>query len=158
MFETMLHESILKMLGGDLEHSIRSRCIEPGSTKDYINVGEAIDIRTKIGRNWYKALMGNKASGKPISIPNKPQDRASFKCHKCGSTSHLFNTCLKKTRIIEIKIEKAEDTKEKTNVSEHESDSETSEEIQQPDQLSIQKMNIYLEFIEVHTHLQQYSD
>ncbi|MBW0570143.1 hypothetical protein O181_109858 [Austropuccinia psidii MF-1] len=78
--------------------------------------------------NWYKLPIDNKTSGKPISKPNKPQDRLPLKCHKCGSTSHLANNCPKKTRINEIEIEKVEDTKEKNNAHVHESDSEPSEE------------------------------
>ncbi|MBW0528644.1 hypothetical protein O181_068359 [Austropuccinia psidii MF-1] len=66
MSETMVHKRILKRCGGDLAHAIRSRCIEPGSTEDYINAMEDITMRTKIGRNWYKPLMDNKPRGKPI--------------------------------------------------------------------------------------------
>ncbi|MBW0557394.1 hypothetical protein O181_097109 [Austropuccinia psidii MF-1] len=104
MSETMVHKRILRKCGGDLEHAIRSRCIEPCSTEDYINAMEDITTRTKIGRNWYKSPIDNKTSGKPIVKPNKPQGRLPLKCHKCGSTSHLDNTCPKKTRINEIEI------------------------------------------------------
>ncbi|MBW0573551.1 hypothetical protein O181_113266 [Austropuccinia psidii MF-1] len=117
MSETMIHERILRKCGGDLEHAITSRCIEPCSTEDYINVMEDITTRTKIRRNWYKNPIYNKTSGKTIKKPNKPQDRAPFKCHKCGIKSHLGNTCPKKTRINEIEIEKEDDTKESNEVS-----------------------------------------
>ncbi|MBW0548107.1 hypothetical protein O181_087822 [Austropuccinia psidii MF-1] len=102
MSEAMVHKRILRKCGGDLENSIRSRCIEPFSTEDYINAMEDITTRRKSGRNWYKPPMDNKTSGKPIPKPNKPHEKASLKCHKCGSTSHLANTCPKKTRINEI--------------------------------------------------------
>ncbi|MBW0529217.1 hypothetical protein O181_068932 [Austropuccinia psidii MF-1] len=125
--ETMVHKRILRKCGGDLEHATRSRCIEPSSTEDYINAMEDITTRAKIGRNWYKSPNNNKTSGKPISKRNKPQDRPPLKCHKCGSTSHLANTCPKKTRINEIEIVK-DDTKETNDVHVHESDSEPSEE------------------------------
>ncbi|MBW0510272.1 hypothetical protein O181_049987 [Austropuccinia psidii MF-1] len=46
--ETMIHKRILRKCGGDLEHAIRSRCIEPSSIADYINAMEHITIRTKI--------------------------------------------------------------------------------------------------------------
>ncbi|MBW0513462.1 hypothetical protein O181_053177 [Austropuccinia psidii MF-1] len=49
--ETMAHKRILRKCGGDLENSIRSRCIEPFSKEDYINSMEDITTRTKIGRN-----------------------------------------------------------------------------------------------------------
>ncbi|MBW0532476.1 hypothetical protein O181_072191 [Austropuccinia psidii MF-1] len=76
--------------------------------------------------------MDNKTSGEPIPKPNKPHEKTPLKCHKCGSTSHLANTCPKKTRINYLEIEKG-DTKETTDVSEHESDSEPSEEEELPE-------------------------
>ncbi|MBW0570588.1 hypothetical protein O181_110303 [Austropuccinia psidii MF-1] len=128
MSETIIQKRILRKCGGDLEHAIRSRCIEPCSTEDYINAMEYIKTRPKIGKNWYKPPMDNKTSGKPIPKSNKPQDKAPLKCHKCGSTSHLADTCPKKTRINEIEIDQVEDTKETNNGSLHDSDSEPSEE------------------------------
>ncbi|MBW0518007.1 hypothetical protein O181_057722 [Austropuccinia psidii MF-1] len=49
MSETIIHKRILRKCGNDLEHAIRSRCIEPCSTEDYINAMEDITTRTK---NW----------------------------------------------------------------------------------------------------------
>ncbi|MBW0496577.1 hypothetical protein O181_036292 [Austropuccinia psidii MF-1] len=63
---TMINKRILIKCGCDLEHSIRSRCIEPCSTEYYINAMEDITTSTKIGRHWYKPPMYNKPSGKPI--------------------------------------------------------------------------------------------
>ncbi|MBW0532915.1 hypothetical protein O181_072630 [Austropuccinia psidii MF-1] len=104
MSETMVHKRILRKCGGDLENAIRSRFIEPCSTEDYINAIEDITNRTRIGGNWYKPPMDNKTSGKPIPKLNKPHDKAPLRCHNCGTTSHLANTCPKKTRINEIEI------------------------------------------------------
>ncbi|MBW0510120.1 hypothetical protein O181_049835 [Austropuccinia psidii MF-1] len=98
MSETMVNERILRKCGGDLEHAIRDRCIEPCSTEDYIKAMEDITTRKKIGRNWYKPLMDNKTSGKPIPKPNKPHCKAPLKFHKCGSTSHFANRCAKKDK------------------------------------------------------------
>ncbi|MBW0504913.1 hypothetical protein O181_044628 [Austropuccinia psidii MF-1] len=96
---------------------------------------------------------------KPIPKPNKPHDKAPLKCHKFGSTSHLENTCPKKTRINEIEIDKAEDTKEINNVSLHDSDYEPSEEKEEvPDELTIENIDVSFEVTEVHTHLPQYSN
>ncbi|MBW0462028.1 hypothetical protein O181_001743 [Austropuccinia psidii MF-1] len=156
--ETMIHKRILRKCGGDLDNSIRSRCIEHLSTEDYINSMEDITTRPKIGRNWYKTPIDNKNSGKPISKPKKPHYKAPLKFHKFGSTSHLANTCPKKTRINEIEIEKEDDTKEANDVSLHESDSKPSEEEELTDKLSIQKINVSFEVTEVPTHLPQYSD
>ncbi|MBW0581678.1 hypothetical protein O181_121393 [Austropuccinia psidii MF-1] len=86
--------------------------------------------------------MENKTSGKQISKPYKTQDRAPLKCHKCGITSHLANTCPKKTRIDEIEIEKEDDTKEAKDVTLHESSSEPSEEEEPTDKLSIENINV----------------
>ncbi|MBW0535849.1 hypothetical protein O181_075564 [Austropuccinia psidii MF-1] len=158
MSETMIHKRILRKCGGDLEHAIRRRCIDPCSTEDYINSMEDITTRTKTGRNWYKPPIDNKTSGKPISKPNKTHDKPPFKCHKCGSTSHLANTCPKKTKINEIEMYQVEDTKETNNLSLNESDSEPSEEEELPDELSIGNINVSFEVTEVHTHLTQYSD
>ncbi|MBW0532970.1 hypothetical protein O181_072685 [Austropuccinia psidii MF-1] len=157
MSETMVHKRILRKCGGDLEHAIRSRFIEPFSTEDYINAMEDITTQTKIGRNWYKLPMDNKTSEKPIPKPNKPHDKAPLKFHKCGSTSCWANTCPKKTRINEIEIEKY-DTKETNDVPVHESDSEPSEEEELPGELSIDKINFSFEVTEVHTHLPHYSN
>ncbi|MBW0563760.1 hypothetical protein O181_103475 [Austropuccinia psidii MF-1] len=102
MSGTMVHKRILSKCCGDLEQAVRSGCIELCSTEDYNNSMDDITTRTKIGRNWYKPPMDNKTSGKPIPKPNKTHDKAPLKCHKCGSISHLANTCPKKTRINEI--------------------------------------------------------
>ncbi|MBW0546654.1 hypothetical protein O181_086369 [Austropuccinia psidii MF-1] len=145
--ETMVHERILRKCGGDLEHSIRRRCIETCSIEDYTNSMEDITTRTKIGRNWYQPSIDRKNCGKPIPKPNKPHDIASFKCHKCVSTSHLANTCPKKATINEIGIEK-DDTKETNDVPEHESDSEPSEEEELPDELDVENINVSFEVTE----------
>ncbi|MBW0522247.1 hypothetical protein O181_061962 [Austropuccinia psidii MF-1] len=157
MSETMVHKRILRKCGGDLEHAIRSRCIEPFSAEDYINAMGDITTRTKSFRNWYKPPIEDKTSRKPISKPNKPQDRDLLKYHKCGSTSHWANTCPKETRIKEIETEKKDDTKEANDVSLHESDSEHSGEEELTDKLSIENINVSCEVTEVHTHLPQSS-
>ncbi|MBW0536348.1 hypothetical protein O181_076063 [Austropuccinia psidii MF-1] len=125
MSKKMVHKRILRNCGGDLEHVIRSRCIEPCSTEYYINDMGDITTRKRIGGNWYKPPMDNRNSGKPIPKPNKPHEKAPLKCHKCGSSSHLANTCPKKTRLNEIKIAK-DNTKETNEVPAHGSDSEPS--------------------------------
>ncbi|MBW0568189.1 hypothetical protein O181_107904 [Austropuccinia psidii MF-1] len=71
--ETMVHRSILRRCGGDLENSIGRRCIEPCSSEEYINAMEEITTRTKIGRSWYKPPIDNKTSG------NQFQDQINHK-------------------------------------------------------------------------------
>ncbi|MBW0558992.1 hypothetical protein O181_098707 [Austropuccinia psidii MF-1] len=100
---------ILKKCGGESEHSLRSRCIEPFSTEEYIHALEHIVARTKIGRNWKKLDM--KIPNKPFIKKDKP--RETFKpntsisneqrrCHKCGGIGNLANNCLTKAKINEI--------------------------------------------------------
>ncbi|MBW0538846.1 hypothetical protein O181_078561 [Austropuccinia psidii MF-1] len=98
----MVHMKILKKCGGELEHSLRSSCIEPCSTEDYINALEDIMTRTKIGRTWKK--LDIKISDKPREPfkPNKPNSNEQRKCHKYGGIGHLANNCLKKAKINEI--------------------------------------------------------
>ncbi|MBW0569587.1 hypothetical protein O181_109302 [Austropuccinia psidii MF-1] len=54
MSEAMLHKRIFGKCGGDLEHAIRSKCIQPCSTEDCIDAMEDITTRKKIERHWYK--------------------------------------------------------------------------------------------------------
>ncbi|MBW0556321.1 hypothetical protein O181_096036 [Austropuccinia psidii MF-1] len=100
---------ILKKCGGELEHSLRSRCIEPCSTEEYINALEDIVTRTKIGRTWKK--LDIKSPNKPFINKDKPREtlkpntsnsNEQRKCHKCGGIGHLANNCLKKAKINEI--------------------------------------------------------
>ncbi|MBW0498485.1 hypothetical protein O181_038200 [Austropuccinia psidii MF-1] len=137
---------------------MKGRCIEPCSKEDHINAMEDITTRKQIGRNRYKPPIDNKACEKQISRPNKPQDRAPLRFDKGGSTSNLSDTCPKKTRINQIEIEKDDDTKEKNDVSLHDSDSETSEEEELTDKLIIEKIHVSFEVTEVHNHLPQCSD
>ncbi|MBW0473020.1 hypothetical protein O181_012735 [Austropuccinia psidii MF-1] len=114
--------------------------------------------KIEIGRNWYKPPIDNETGGKPLLRPKPPQERAPLKCNKFGRTSHLAETCPKTTRINQIKIEKAQDTKPTDDVSLHERKSEPSEEEELPDQLSIENINVSFEVTEVHNHLPQYID
>ncbi|MBW0550264.1 hypothetical protein O181_089979 [Austropuccinia psidii MF-1] len=63
MSQNIVHMKILKNCGGELQHAMRRRCIEPFSTEEYINTLEDIVTRKKIGRTW-KNL--------DIKSPNKP--------------------------------------------------------------------------------------
>ncbi|MBW0547484.1 hypothetical protein O181_087199 [Austropuccinia psidii MF-1] len=99
MSQKMVHMKILKKCGGELEHSLRSRCIEPCSTQEYINALE--------------------------EIPNTSNNNEQRKCHKCGGIGHLANNCLKKAKINEI-VE-TEDHNNKEEESDSEKDTEESE-------------------------------
>ncbi|MBW0571592.1 hypothetical protein O181_111307 [Austropuccinia psidii MF-1] len=87
----MVHMTILKKCGGELEHSLRSRCIGPCATEEYINALEDIVTRTKIGRTWKK--LDIKSPNKPFIKKDKPREtlkpntsnnNEQRKCHKCG--------------------------------------------------------------------------
>ncbi|MBW0559587.1 hypothetical protein O181_099302 [Austropuccinia psidii MF-1] len=105
----MIHMKILKKCGGELENSLRRRCIEPCYTEGYINALEDIVKRTKICRTWKKVAIksGNKSFIKkdkprdPLK-PNTPKNNEKKKHHKCGGIGHLANNCLKKSKINEI--------------------------------------------------------
>ncbi|MBW0495622.1 hypothetical protein O181_035337 [Austropuccinia psidii MF-1] len=101
----MVHMKILKKCGGELEHPLRSRCIEPCSTEEYINALEDIVTKKKIGITWKKLEI--KSQKKPFIKKDKPREalkpntsnnNEQRKCHKCGGIRHLANNCLQKTK------------------------------------------------------------
>ncbi|MBW0579551.1 hypothetical protein O181_119266 [Austropuccinia psidii MF-1] len=90
-----------------------------------------------------------------IPREDKRPERPVLKCHKCGSTSHLANTCTKKTKINEVQvIEEIQCTEEKE---ESDQDSAVSEDIPVED-YPIENITAFFEVTEVHTHLPQYSE
>ncbi|MBW0547103.1 hypothetical protein O181_086818 [Austropuccinia psidii MF-1] len=98
MSDSMINMKILSKCGGELEHAIKCRCVETCSLEDYINSIEDIITRTRIGKTWTRAPIESKMVPK-ISRDEKRPEKPVLKCHKCGSTSHLANTCTKKTKI-----------------------------------------------------------
>ncbi|MBW0587804.1 hypothetical protein O181_127519 [Austropuccinia psidii MF-1] len=98
MSDTMINMKILRKCGGELEHAIKCRFLEPCSTEDYINAMEDIITRTRIGKAWTKIPMESKMVPR-ISREDRKPEIPVLKCHKCESTSHLANTCTKKTKI-----------------------------------------------------------
>ncbi|MBW0518093.1 hypothetical protein O181_057808 [Austropuccinia psidii MF-1] len=75
----MVHMKVLKKCGGESEHTLRSRFIEPFSTEEYINALEDIVTRKKLaelGRNWTLKVQINHLSRKinqyTTSIPIHP--------------------------------------------------------------------------------------
>ncbi|MBW0503845.1 hypothetical protein O181_043560 [Austropuccinia psidii MF-1] len=107
MSQKMVHIKILKKFGGELEHALRSRCIEPCSTEEYMSSLEYIVTRTNIGRTWKKVDI--KSPKKQFINKNKPREpfkpntpnNEQIKHHKCGGVGHLANNCLKKEKINE---------------------------------------------------------
>ncbi|MBW0568583.1 hypothetical protein O181_108298, partial [Austropuccinia psidii MF-1] len=103
MSDCIINIKILRKCGGELEHAIKCRCVEPCSTEDYINALEDIITRTRIGKTWIRIPMEFKMVSKPSREDKRPE-RPVFKCHKCGKTLHLANTCTKKTNINESQV------------------------------------------------------
>ncbi|MBW0517012.1 hypothetical protein O181_056727 [Austropuccinia psidii MF-1] len=103
MSDSMINMKILRKSGGELEHSIKFRCVEPYSTEDYINAMEDIITRTRIGKTCVRVPMESTMVSKTFK-ENKRPERPVLKWHKCGSTSHLANTCAKKTNINEVQV------------------------------------------------------
>ncbi|MBW0493327.1 hypothetical protein O181_033042 [Austropuccinia psidii MF-1] len=111
--DSIINMTILKKCEGELEHAIKCRCVKPCSTEEYINAMEDIVTRTRIGKSWTRIPMESKMVSK-TSREDKRPERTVFKCHKCGSTSHLANNCTKKAKINEVQvIEEAQCTEEK---------------------------------------------
>ncbi|MBW0581376.1 hypothetical protein O181_121091 [Austropuccinia psidii MF-1] len=90
-----------------------------------------------------------------ISREDRRPETPVLKCHICGSTSHLANTCTKNTKINEAKvIEEVQCTEEKK---ESDLDSSVSEDTPVED-YPIEKITDFFEVTEVHTSLPQYSE
>ncbi|MBW0556341.1 hypothetical protein O181_096056 [Austropuccinia psidii MF-1] len=97
MCATMIDMKILRKFGGELEHAIKCRCVEPCSTEDYINAMEDIITRTRSGETWTEIPMESKMVPK-ISREARRPERPVLKRNKLGSTSYLANTCTKKDK------------------------------------------------------------
>ncbi|MBW0544689.1 hypothetical protein O181_084404 [Austropuccinia psidii MF-1] len=114
---------------------------------------EDIITRTRIGKTWTRNPMESKMVPR-ISREDKRHEIPVFKCHKCGSTSHLAKICTKKTKINEVQIiEEVQCTEEK-----EESDQDSAISGEPPvEDYSFENITAFFEVTEVHTHLPQYS-
>ncbi|MBW0567074.1 hypothetical protein O181_106789 [Austropuccinia psidii MF-1] len=154
MSDTMTNMKILRKCGGELEHAIKSRCVEPCSTEDYINAMEDIITRTRIGKTWTKIPIESKIISK-IPREDRRPEKPVLKCHKCGSTSHLANTCTKKTKINESQvIEEVHCTEEKEEFDQYSAISEDTSVEDYP----IENITAFFGVTEAHTSLPQYSE
>ncbi|MBW0576917.1 hypothetical protein O181_116632 [Austropuccinia psidii MF-1] len=151
MCDSMINKQLSRKFGGELEHAIKCRCVEPCSTEDYNNYMEDIITRTRIGKTWTRVPMESKMVSKTSKEDKRPE-RPVSKCHKYGSTSHLANTCTKKAKINEAQvIEEVQFTEEKE---ESDLDSAVSEDTPVED-YPIESITAFFEVTEVHTHLPQ---
>ncbi|MBW0498920.1 hypothetical protein O181_038635 [Austropuccinia psidii MF-1] len=101
MSDSMINIEILRNCGGELENALKGRCVEPFSTEDYINSMKDIITQKRIGVTWTRNHIESKMAPN-ISREEKGPEITFLKCHKCRSTSHLANTCTKKTQINEV--------------------------------------------------------
>ncbi|MBW0505674.1 hypothetical protein O181_045389 [Austropuccinia psidii MF-1] len=115
---------------------------------------ENIITRTRFGKTWTKVPMESTIVPK-IPREDRRPEKPVLKCHKCGITSYLANTCTKKTNINEGQvIEEVQCTEEK-----EESDLESAVSEDRPvEDYSIENITAFFEVTEVHTHLPQYSE
>ncbi|MBW0462985.1 hypothetical protein O181_002700 [Austropuccinia psidii MF-1] len=100
MSDSMINTNILKKIGGELEHSINCRCVEPCSMEEYINSIKDIITRTRIGKNWTRTRMESKI----VQTSSREDKIPVLSFQKCGRTSHLANTCTKKTKTNEAQV------------------------------------------------------
>ncbi|MBW0563428.1 hypothetical protein O181_103143 [Austropuccinia psidii MF-1] len=154
MSASMINMKILRKCGGELEYSIKFRCVESCSKEDYINPMEDIITSTRIGKTCTRVPMESKMVPK-TSREDKRPERPVLKCHKCGSTSTLAKTCTRKTKINEAQvIKEVQCTEEKE---ESDLDYAVSEDTPVED-YPIENITASFEVTEVHTHLPQYSE
>ncbi|MBW0517458.1 hypothetical protein O181_057173 [Austropuccinia psidii MF-1] len=160
----MVHMKILKKCGGELENALRSGCIEPCSTEEYMNALEDIVTRTKIGRNWKK--LDIKSPNKPFIKKDKPRGtfkpnisniNEQIKCHKCGGIGHLANNFLKKAKINEILETEIHNDKEEESDSEKYTEESHTSESDEINIINAQISNIDLihEVLDVNSNLPQ---
>ncbi|MBW0555219.1 hypothetical protein O181_094934 [Austropuccinia psidii MF-1] len=80
MSDTLINAKILRKCGGELEHAIKSRCVETYSTEDYINAMEDIITRTRVGKTWTKIPRESKIVSK-IPREDRRPERPVLKFH-----------------------------------------------------------------------------
>ncbi|MBW0548534.1 hypothetical protein O181_088249 [Austropuccinia psidii MF-1] len=130
MSDTMINMKILGKFGGELEHPIKCRCVEPCSTEEYINAMEDIITRTRICETWTKVPMESRMVPKICREDRKPE-----------------------IPVLKF-IEEVQCTEEKE---ESDLDSAVFEDTPLEDS-PIENITDFFEVTEVHTHLPQYSE
>ncbi|MBW0519393.1 hypothetical protein O181_059108 [Austropuccinia psidii MF-1] len=115
---------------------------------------EDIITRTRIGKNWNRNPMESKIVPNTSKEDRKPERRV-LKCHICGRTSQLANTCTKKTRINEVQIiDKVQCAEEKEESDQYSAICEDTPAKDYP----IENITALFEFTEVNIHLPKYGE
>ncbi|MBW0530531.1 hypothetical protein O181_070246 [Austropuccinia psidii MF-1] len=163
--EFMMHRKILRQIGGDSEHVVKSRTTEKSSAEDIINILEEVTTRNRIGSSrvnlktsfntpWKDSVQKN-AKENSHNIKYKSADIIR-KCHICQSTTHVANTCPKRGKINEIDIEKEPDVEKYDNIIEENSDDKSS--IFSESSKDIENINDTFDIMESYSHLPQLSN
>ncbi|MBW0506371.1 hypothetical protein O181_046086 [Austropuccinia psidii MF-1] len=151
---SIINIKILRQYGGELEHAIKLRCVEPCSAEYYINAMEDIITRTRIVKASTRNPIESRMVSKTSIIDRRPE-RPVLKCHKCGRTSHLANTSIKKTKINEFKfIEEVQCAEETEESDQYSSISEDTKE----EYYHIENITALFEVTEFHTQFPQYTE
>ncbi|MBW0490314.1 hypothetical protein O181_030029 [Austropuccinia psidii MF-1] len=115
---------------------------------------EDIITRRNICKKWTRKPMESKIVPKTSREDRRPEMNV-LKCHKCGRTSHLDNTCTKKTKINEVQfISKVQFSEEKEESAKDSSISDDTPAENYP----IENITDFFEVTGVNTNLQQYSN
>ncbi|MBW0473666.1 hypothetical protein O181_013381 [Austropuccinia psidii MF-1] len=78
--DSMINMKILRKCGGELEHSIKLRYLEPCQTEAYINSMKDIITRTRIDKNWTRNSMECKIVPNTSKEDRRPEIPV-LKCH-----------------------------------------------------------------------------
>ncbi|MBW0522992.1 hypothetical protein O181_062707 [Austropuccinia psidii MF-1] len=89
MSDSIINVKILRKCGGELEHDIKVRCLEPCSKEDYINAMEDIITRKEIGKTCTRGPVESKMVSK-TSREDKRPERPVLKCHKHDPIDVLY--------------------------------------------------------------------
>ncbi|MBW0477988.1 hypothetical protein O181_017703 [Austropuccinia psidii MF-1] len=128
IYDSIININILRKFGGELEHAINLRYVEPCSTEDYINSMEDIITRIIIGKTWTKNPM---------------------------EASNLANNCTKETKINGFKVnEEVQCAEEKEESDKYSAISYDTPSEDYP----IENITAFFEVTDVHTSLPQSSE
>ncbi|MBW0514080.1 hypothetical protein O181_053795 [Austropuccinia psidii MF-1] len=162
MSEYMIHKTIPRQCGGDLENAVKSRTTEQSSAEDIIYILEEVITRSRIGSSrvnlktrfntpWKDSVERNSKENYN-NMKYKSAD-AIIKCHIFQRTTHLPNSCPRKGKINEIDIEKEPDV-EKDHLIEDNSDDESS--IFSESLNNIENINVTFDIMKSYSHLPQF--
>ncbi|MBW0591178.1 hypothetical protein O181_130893, partial [Austropuccinia psidii MF-1] len=165
MSEFMIHQTILRQCGGDLEHSFKSRTTKQSSAEDIINILEEVTTRTTnvSSRVNLKARLNTPWKDSVDKNPKENSNNMKYKsediirkCHICQSNTHIANTCPKRGKINEIDIEKERDVEKYYDIMKENSDDKSS--IFSESSKDLENINATFEIMECYSQSPQLSN